>query len=1475
MATFCTYTIKSLLTTENYFTGITVTRFKIASAAQLGSSFITAVAIQKIGDPSTRINVNVSSYSYASGINTWTLAGTPFGANNHESGYCELIITGLPNPGANYTSNYMMRKWYSNTQTSEGEITSLTEGYDDTSTNFTSSKLTSDFKFFKNGPGTYYWVVPPDVTSIKYFIVGGGGAGGSIDENNTTAAVRGGGGGGQTLYNASWAVTPGETLRIIVGSGGVSSYTSSIGPSGTASSISRNFGLGSTITANPGTGGLLAQGGTSGAGYTITMSGLAGGGSGTTSPNYGYLPQNGTAGAGGWGQYITIGNSELPIYSVGGGGGGASTGGANGLGAGWGGGGVSVSTGGALGGSGADGAVWIFVESNNERASVPEPRFNDYNIFLLCEQVNGKFTIGLNGINKGQTAALNWTNVTIKVYNTETGSIDGTLTTPTYTYDSATQNNFWQFPSNFGIYDGFTSLGTLKISISATISGTTVTENYWWKPQFYEYTDTVYIPSWCASCQTCLGYYETYTYGQYTYHTGASATSYGLSLSPVAPVFELTTTAAINIFNTPTAAYTSWTSITPEGSTSPFTYSHNMPEGVYITPIFNYIGTTTPDDIHQASQHYTSANYSTTFNVVPSIGGYPEGVEKYTISIKLLGSVLDTTPDITIQELSPVFPGTMASCGPISMGGVDPSRSISAALAYVTSPINETITLNDDIVRTFAGKSTSGSAVVMPTDFYGKIGVGGYLYEVPGIYSFIPPTGVTSISGVAVGGGGAGSESTCWRYYGGCGIYRDVIANNIYCHTVEPMISSTSVTASSRLTTVTAGGGGGGGGLVWANDVQVQPGNIYTIYVGSGGVPEVRGGSGASYTCCHPNYYYDTRTRTIPCRRIFTTAAGAGGSSGFEFKCGYVIAFGGCGGGQMAATYCACATSSRINSAPGGGFTIWHCRGSSPSTNPATYGGGIGGSGGIPEGYAYTRGYENGSGFSGSTLMTKYGRSRAGGGGGAAGFCCVAYTYATPTKINSILSTFTATKTVRNGHHAPMRTSCTNQSPYCNSYISMGYSGCGGSAKQANTYFLNASLVSKRLSSKPAHDAGYDGSLTAYQCTPNAWNGAIVDGGIGYGGGGGGMAPDYTYSGAGGGGTEVFGSAGGTSTMQAGGGGAAGFGGGVGGLVANISKATTGSNSSQFSSTKPHGGKYGGGGGGGRCIRTGTGATFLCGAHLTTVNCVERFINTSKYAGNGGSGVVRIIWPGHIRKFPNTKVGYTNNDVPISASNSPDVTKALNATITQATAMAINSVNSQNVLLSGMWAADSSYNTGWDLWTTAGNTQRKVDAVSIGSLSAYGSLSTSTVTIGAYSYDLINVYNKFTKPTSGTWNNNSTNSLYFCFRGTTTLDYTKLHSITLGQETYGGTQQLAPSYTWTNYILSDYYVSGALPSTIFYTTTQGSYVYNWFKFTIPVANEYTLGWQYTTLLDSYYTGIYNWCVNVGPKYRIIINSKYT
>lgn len=90
-------------------------------------------------------------------------------------------------------------------------------------------------------PGTYSFIVPANVESISMVAVGGGGGGASVNDG-------GAGGGGALAYSNNVAVTPGESLTVVVGApgapgggSGTAGGTSSVTRSGTGSQIYDNF----------------------------------------------------------------------------------------------------------------------------------------------------------------------------------------------------------------------------------------------------------------------------------------------------------------------------------------------------------------------------------------------------------------------------------------------------------------------------------------------------------------------------------------------------------------------------------------------------------------------------------------------------------------------------------------------------------------------------------------------------------------------------------------------------------------------------------------------------------------------------------------------------------------------------------------------------------------------------------------------------------------------------------------------------------------------------------------------------------------------------------------------------------------------------------------------------------------------------------------------------------------------------------
>ena len=182
--------------------------------------------------------------------------------------------------------------------------------------------------------GTYSFAVPTGVTEVSAVCIGGGGGAAFCTGSNASSA--GGGGGGGNAWG-TFTVTPGETLTVVVGTGGMGgeSASSIAGASGGDSTISR----GGTVLLNGGGG----AGGIADAPATNSSFGTAAaGGTSTGSERDG-------GGAGGLGGY--------PRYNFGGGGGGGA-GGYNGGGGEGGSGNASGTTpqgGGGVGGGGGGG----------------------------------------------------------------------------------------------------------------------------------------------------------------------------------------------------------------------------------------------------------------------------------------------------------------------------------------------------------------------------------------------------------------------------------------------------------------------------------------------------------------------------------------------------------------------------------------------------------------------------------------------------------------------------------------------------------------------------------------------------------------------------------------------------------------------------------------------------------------------------------------------------------------------------------------------------------------------------------------------------------------------------------------------------------------------------------------------------------------------------------------------------------------
>ena len=191
--------------------------------------------------------------------------------------------------------------------------------------------------------GTQSWTVPPGITEISAVVVGGGGGGGG-GETGRNQGVSGGAGGG--LAYGTFAVTPGEVLTIVVGTGGAGGTSSNDGNAGNPSTISR----GVTVLLSGGGGGAGRERSTAtvtGGASTGTEreGGGAGGNSGGNSTDTG-------SGGGGAGGYTGPGGAGGTTGAGSNGADGGGGGGATNSGQGYGGGGTGLFGPGAFGSTG-------------------------------------------------------------------------------------------------------------------------------------------------------------------------------------------------------------------------------------------------------------------------------------------------------------------------------------------------------------------------------------------------------------------------------------------------------------------------------------------------------------------------------------------------------------------------------------------------------------------------------------------------------------------------------------------------------------------------------------------------------------------------------------------------------------------------------------------------------------------------------------------------------------------------------------------------------------------------------------------------------------------------------------------------------------------------------------------------------------------------------------------------------------------
>jgi len=206
-----------------------------------------------------------------------------------------------------------------------------------------------------------------------------------------------------------------------------------------------------------------------------------------------------------------------------------------------------------------------------------------------------------------------------------------------------------------------------------------------------------------------------------------------------------------------------------------------------------------------------------------------------------------------------------------------------------------TVTLVATVATT--GKQQTITITIVVNKANGQI-----VYETPGTYTWVCPTGVTSISLVLVGGGG-GAES--W------------------------------------------GGGGGGGALTYTNNLAVTAGNSYTVNVGAGGDSFAQGGN----TWFNTTAYISANGGKSGVAGNGNTGGGGGGAGGYTGAGGAgavaSTSYAGGAGGTSTGT----ARTTGFAGGAGGGGRSSNAACPVPAIPTITFGSGAGGAGGYGQCY--------------------------------------------------------------------------------------------------------------------------------------------------------------------------------------------------------------------------------------------------------------------------------------------------------------------------------------------------------------------------------------------------------------------------------------------------------------------------------------------------------------------------------------------
>jgi hypothetical protein len=182
---------------------------------------------------------------------------------------------------------------------------------------------------------------------------------------------------------------------------------------------------------------------------------------------------------------------------------------------------------------------------------------------------------------------------------------------------------------------------------------------------------------------------------------------------------------------------------------------------------------------------------------------FPDGTTQATASV---GSAWVSTGNNIYFSTGNIGVGTAAPATHLDINGVARLKRYSNAPFACNASRDGAVALGENSLCLCYGGGSSWVSVTDRSQACSWIASGTVAYTTPGTYSWVVPTGVSTISGLTIGGGGGASG-------GGGG---------------------------------NSGGGGGGGGLRYSTSIAVTVGETVTIVVGSGGAGTAVGSNGGN-----------------------------------------------------------------------------------------------------------------------------------------------------------------------------------------------------------------------------------------------------------------------------------------------------------------------------------------------------------------------------------------------------------------------------------------------------------------------------------------------------------------------------------------------------------------------------------------------------------------------------------------------------